>query len=74
MTSIPSITKQPLFRPKLNREVSMEQLRHAYVAFVNALDPDENLFASIPDDDGFHDSMWLFLEESFGWPDYASHN
>lgn len=74
MSNLLSITKQPVFRPKLNREISMEQLRHAYVAFMRALDPKEDLFASNEDDNGFHDSMWLFLEESFGWPDYASHN
>ena len=74
MSDTPSITKQPLFRPKLTREVSMEMLRSAYVAFMNDLDPREDLMASNTEDEGFHNSMWLFLEESFGWPDYASHN
>ncbi len=72
--STPSIIGQPLFRPKLIREISMEQLRSAYVSFMEDLDPKGNLFESAIDDDGFHDSMWLFLEESFGWPDYHSHN
>lgn len=74
MTDLPSITKQPLVRPKLSREISMEQLCSAYVAFVNSLDPRDDLFASDEESNKFHDSMWLFLEESFGWPDYASHN
>lgn len=52
----------------------MEQLCSAYVSFMNDLDPRDDLFVSNEEDTKFHDSMWLFLEESFGWPDYASHN
>ncbi len=70
----PSITHQPVIKPKVSREVSMEMLRSAYVAFMNDLDPRDDLFASVEESNAFHDSMWLFLEESFGWPDYASHN
>lgn len=70
----PSITVQPVFRPKMTREVHMEDLRAAYVAFIDRLEERGVHFASLEDDNGFHDSMWLFLEESFNWPDYTSHN
>lgn len=73
MSETPSITKRSLVRPRLNRPVSMEQLRSAYVAFMNSLDPLDDLMSN-EESDKFHDSMWLFLEKSFGWPDYASHN
>ena len=74
MSTLPSITKQPLFRPKLKHDVSMEQLCSAYVAFIRDLEQHGEVFSSLEDDNGFHDSMWLFLEESFNWPDYARHN
>lgn len=74
MSDTPSITKQPLFHPKMSRVVSMEMLGSAYVAFMNDFDPRDDLFVSVKEADAFHDSMWLFLEESFNWPDYHSHN
>lgn len=58
----------------MSRVISMEMLRSAYVAFMESLDPKDDLFVSVSESDGFHDSMWLFLEESFNWPDYHGFN
>ncbi len=74
MSETPSITKQPLFRPKTNRDAYMEDLMHAKVAFMDALDQRGLKCVSNAEEDRFYDSLSLFLEESFGWPDYASHN
>jgi len=74
MSDLPSITKQQVFRPKLNREVYMEDLIPAKVDFMDALEARGVKFASNEEEDKFYDSLTLFLEESFGWPDYASHN
>lgn len=70
----PSITHQPIFKPKMNRQMSMEQLRRAQLAFVQTLESQGITFASNEDDDGFWKSFDLFTEETFNWPDYASHN
>lgn len=70
----PSITNQPVFKPKTNRQVTMEDLRSATVAFYDALEKRGIMFENIEDDDKFHDSFYLFLEESFNWPDYTNHN
>ncbi len=72
--STPSITAQPLFRPKTNREVYMEDLMMAKVAFMDALEARGVKFVSLQEEDRFYDSLGLFAEESFNWPDYASHN
>ena len=69
-----SITEVGIFRPKTTREVSMEDLRHAYLAFYDALEKRGVNFASVQDDDGFHDNFFLYLEEAFGWPEYKSFN
>lgn len=70
----PSITNQPVFKPKTNRKVTMEDLRSATVAFYSALEKRGVMFETIEDEDKFHDSLYLFLEESFDWPDYTSFN
>lgn len=71
----PSITKHPLFKPKMaGREVTMEDIRAAHIAFYETLETRGIKFASAEEDDKFHYSMRLFLEESFNWPDYNSYN
>lgn len=70
----PSITTQPVFRPKTSREVHMEDISAAQVALFDKLDQRGIKFATLDDENRFWDSLSLFLEESFGWPDYASHN
>lgn len=70
----PSITNQPVFRPVTNREVYMEDLMTAKVAFMDALESRGLKCVSLEEEDKFYDSLGLFLEESFGWPVYASHN
>jgi hypothetical protein len=70
----PSITKQPVFRPELTKPISMEDLRAAQLAFYNALQDRQIYFATVEDDNKFYESMSLFLEESFNWPDYHSYN
>lgn len=72
--STPSITKQPVFRPKMNREVYMEDLRTAKVVFMETLEERGLKFDSEAQADLFYASLGLFLEESFNWPDYASYN
>ena len=52
----------------------MEDLRAAYLAFYDALEKRGVNFASVQDDDGFHDNFFLYLEEAFGWPEYKSFN
>lgn len=74
MSDTPSITKQPVFRPRTNREVSMEDLTHAKVAFMDALEERGVKCVSNEEEDKFYDSLGLFLEESFGWPEWRSHN
>lgn len=73
-TNTPSITKQPVFHPEMTRVVSMEDLNAAKAAFYDALQARGLDFVSIEEDDKFHDSLSLFLEESFHWPDYNSFN
>ena len=70
----PSIRNQPVFKPHMNKEVFMENVSSWYLALYDALEKDGFTFASVKEDDAFHDSIMLFLEETFNWPDYASHN
>lgn len=70
----PSITAQPVFRPEMTKVISMEDLRAAKLAFYNALQDRQIYFATVEEDNKFHDSFSLFLEESFNWPDYHSYN
>lgn len=71
----PSITKQPLYRAKLkNKEITMEQLRTVSIAVFDALEKEGIHFVSDVEEDKFHDSLNLFLEETFNWPDYVSFN
>lgn len=74
MPVLPSITDEPVFVPKTNREVLMEDLIAAHIAFYDTLEKRGIAFNSVEDDDKFYDSMRLFLEESFNWPDYGNHN
>lgn len=52
----------------------MEDLNAAKAAFYDALQARGLDFVSIEEDDKFHDSLSLFLEETFHWPDYNSFN
>lgn len=75
MNKTPSITNQPLFKPKMvGREITMEDIRAAHIAFYEVLEKRGIKFASVEEDDRFYDSMRLFLEESFNWPDYGNYN
>ena len=73
MSETPSITKQPVFRPKLNREISLEDLNTAKLAFFDSLSR-QGYEMDVENENAFWDSMGLFLEESFGWPDYVGFN
>jgi hypothetical protein len=71
----PSITKQPLYRAQVkNKEITMEQLRTVSIAVFDALEKEGIHFVSHEQEDKFHASLNLFLEESFNWPDYVSFN
>ena len=74
MTEIPSITKQPVFRPRMSRDVTMEDIIAAQCAFFEALEKRNLNFESVEEDDKFYESLRLFLEESFNWPDHNSYN
>lgn len=73
-TDSPSITKQPVFRPEMTRDVTMEDIIAAQGAFYTELEKRGLHFASVENDDKFFESHRLFLEESFNWPDYNSYN
>ena len=73
-TTTPSITKQPVFRPEMTQVVSMEDVSIAMGAFYSALYKRDIHFASVEEDNKFYDSLSLFLEESFNWPDYNNFN
>lgn len=73
-TDTPSITKQPVFRPKMSRDVTMEDIIAAQCAFYDVLEKRNLNFESVEEDDKFFESHRLFLEESFNWPDYNSYN
>ena len=74
ITDTPSITKQDVFRPEMARVVSMEDVNYAKSALFAALLKRDLHFSSVEEDDKFHDSLSLFLEESFNWPDYNNFN
>lgn len=70
-----SVTDRPLFKPKMvGREVIMEDIIAAHIAFYEVLEKRGIKFASVEEDDRFNQSMRLFLEESFNWPDYGNYN
>jgi hypothetical protein len=73
-TDSPSITKQAVFRPKMTRDVTMEDIIAAQSAFFAELEKRNLNFESVEEDDKFYESLRLFLEESFNWPDYNSYN
>jgi len=75
MNKTPSVTDRPLFKPKMvGREVIMEDIIAAHIAFYEVLEKRGIKFASVEEDDRFNQSMRLFLEESFNWPDYGNYN
>lgn len=69
----PSITNQPIFKPKTNREVYMEDVRPMALALMLQIDKN-GIQIDDQDRDKFYDSLCLFLEESFNWPDYKNYN
>jgi hypothetical protein len=69
-----SIRNKPLFKPVMNKEIYMDTLSSMYLAAYAVLEAEGYTFASVEEDDAFHDTMMLFLEETFNWPDYASYN
>jgi hypothetical protein len=69
----PSITNQPIFKPKTNREVYMEDVRRMALALMLEMGK-SNIQIEQKDEDEFYESLSLFLEESFNWPDYSSYN
>lgn len=52
----------------------MEDVKRMSLALINKMDSDLKISMSIEDEDKFYDSLSLFLEESFNWPDYKNHN
>lgn len=72
MSNTPSITKRPVFRPKTNKVVYMEDIGAAKVALIDAL-AKRGIEMTPEEENLFWDSLGLFLEESFNWPDYRAH-
>ncbi len=52
----------------------MEDIIAAQSAFFAELEKRNLNFESVEEDDKFYESLRLFLEESFNWPDYNSYN
>jgi hypothetical protein len=68
-----SIRNQPVFIPKTNKEVCMEDVRAMKLALMDAMEA-RGVSMGIDDENKFYDSLSLFLEESFNWPDYRNLN
>jgi hypothetical protein len=63
-----------VYKPETTREVTMEDIDHALVAFYDALQSRGINFTSVEEDNKFHDNFMLYLEETFKWPEYTSFN
>lgn len=75
MSNHPSIRNFPVFTPKISsRPVTMEDVRIAKLGVLQILEHRGITFATEDDREQFWDSLGLFLEESFNWPDYSSYN
>ena len=70
----PSITNQPIFKPLMNKDICMEQVSSLVLRVYDELEKEGFTFGSVDEDNAFHDSLTLFFEETFNWPDYASYN
>lgn len=69
----PSIRNQPVFKPVTNREVTMEDIGVIKLALMDKMEA-SGIRMDIETENKFYDSLSLFLEESFDWPDYTSFN
>jgi hypothetical protein len=68
-----SIIDQSIFKPSTNKEVYMEDVRDMKLALMDAMEA-RGIRMGIDDENKFYDSLSLFLEESFNWPDYRNLN
>jgi len=60
------------FRPIVSRKPTMSEVNKMVLAAYEVLDKNGITFENVQEDNQFFDSISLFLEESFDWPEHTS--